>query len=284
MMNAISVKNLTMAYRGGKEPDFTFGPVTLELPQGAILGLLGENGAGKTTLMKLILGLRHPDAGEISLLGGAPGQTDLMEQVGVVLDDPGIPACLTPRQLGKVLGRIFRTWDQGLYEQYLRRMQLPERKAFSEFSKGMKMKLSIAAALGHRPKLLILDEPTSGLDPVVREEVVELLSDFTREPDHSILISSHIVGDLEKLCDYVAFLHHGTLLLCEEKDRVLEQYGILHGSAPEIDALDPQVVLHQERSAYGAEALVRRALVPRSQGLRSATLEEIFVGMIKEEA
>ncbi len=283
-MNAISVKDLTITYHGGKKPDFSFGPVTLELPKGAILGLLGENGAGKTTLMKLILGLRRPQSGEISLLDGAPGQPAIMENVGVVLDEPGVPACLTPVQLGKVLGRIYHSWDPQRYAQYLRQLQLPENKPFSEFSKGMKTKLSIAAALGHCPKLLILDEPTSGLDPLVREEMLELLSDFTRDPEHSILISSHIVGDLEKLCDYVAFLHHGTLLLCEEKDRVLEQYGILHGSAPEIDALDPQAVLHQERSAYGAEALVRRALVPQSQGLRSATLEEIFVGMIKEEA
>lgn len=283
-MNAISVKDLTITYHGGKKPDFSFGPVTLELPKGAILGLLGENGAGKTTLMKLILGLRRPQSGEISLLDGAPGQPAIMENVGVVLDEPGVPACLTPVQLGKVLGRIYHSWDSQRYAQYLRQLQLPENKPFSEFSKGMKTKLSIAAALGHCPKLLILDEPTSGLDPLVREEMLELLSDFTRDPEHSILISSHIVGDLEKLCDYVAFLHHGTLLLCEEKDRVLEQYGILHGSASEIDALDPQAVLHQERSAYGVEALVRRALVPQSLALRSATLEEIFVGMIKEEA
>lgn len=283
-MNAISVKDLTITYHGGKKPDFSFGPVTLELPKGAILGLLGENGAGKTTLMKLILGLRRPQSGKISLLDGVPGQSAIMENVGVVLDEPGVPACLTPVQLGKVLGRIYHSWDPQRYAQYLRQLQLPENKPFSEFSKGMKTKLSIAAALGHCPKLLILDEPTSGLDPLVREEMLELLSDFTRDPEHSILISSHIVGDLEKLCDYVAFLHHGTLLLCEEKDRVLEQYGILHGSASEIDALDPQAVLHQERSAYGVEALVRRALVPQSLALRSATLEEIFVGMIKEEA
>ena len=283
-MNAISVKDLTITYHGGKKPDFSFGPVTLELPKGAILGLLGENGAGKTTLMKLILGLRRPQSGEISLLDGVPGQPAIMENVGVVLDEPGVPACLTPVQLGKVLGRIYQSWDSQRYAQYLRQLQLPENKPFSEFSKGMKTKLSIAAALGHCPKLLILDEPTSGLDPLVREEMLELLSDFTRDPEHSILISSHIVGDLEKLCDYVAFLHHGTLRLCEEKDRVLEQYGILHGSASEIDALDPQAVLHQERSAYGVEALVRRALVPQSLALRSATLEEIFVGMIKEEA
>lgn len=156
-MNAISVKDLTITYHGGKKPDFSFGPVTLELPKGAILGLLGENGAGKTTLMKLILGLRRPQSGEISLLDGVPGQPAIMENVGVVLDEPGVPACLTPVQLGKVLGRIYHSWDSQRYAQYLRQLQLPENKPFSEFSKGMKTKLSIAAALGHCPKLLILD-------------------------------------------------------------------------------------------------------------------------------
>lgn len=283
-MNAISVKDLTITYHGGKKPDFSFGPVTLELPKGAILGLLGENGAGKTTLMKLILGLRRPQSGEISLLDGVPGQPAIMENVGVVLDEPGVPACLTPVQLGKVLGRIYHSWDPQRYAQYLRQLQLPENKPFSEFSKGMKTKLSIAAALGHCPKLLILDEPTSGLDPLVREEMLELLSDFTRDPEHSILISSHIVGDLEKLCDYVAFLHHGKLLLSQEKDMLLEQYGILHCGADTLKSLAPGAVVHEDLSPYGAEALVRRELVPENFSLRPAGLEEIFVGMVKEEA
>ena len=282
-MNAIAVNDLTLTYRSRKEPDFTFGPVTLALPQGAILGLLGENGAGKTTLMKLMLGLRRPDSGEISLLGGLPGQPAVMEQVGVVLDEPGIPACLTPKQLGKVLRSIYRSWNDARYAQYIRQLQLPENKPFSDFSKGMKMKLSIAAALGHDPKLLILDEPTSGLDPVVRDEVLELFYDFTRQPDHSILISSHIVGDLEKLCDYTAFLHRGKLLLCEEKDLLLEQYGILHCTVETLEALDPAAIVHSAQSPYGVEALVRRALLPQGLSLSPAGLEEIFVAMVKEE-
>ena len=282
-MNAISVNHLTKNYPAGKEPGFSFGPVSLTLPEGAIMGLIGENGAGKTTLMKLILGLRRADSGEISLLGAHPGSAAVLEQIGVVLDEPGISACLTLRQLGKILGRIYRTWDQPCYEQYLSRMELPRNKAFSELSKGMKMKLSIAAALAHHPRLLILDEPTSGLDPVVREDVLELFSDFTREPDHSILISSHIVGDLEKLCDYVAFLHHGTLLLCEEKDRLLEQYGLLHCSLEASNALPPNAIIHRNDSPYGVEALVRRDRIPASFSLSPAGLEEIFMGMIKEE-
>lgn len=282
-MNAIAVNDLTLTYRSRKEPDFTFGPVTLALPQGAILGLLGENGAGKTTLMKLMLGLRRPDSGEVSLLGGLPGQPAVMEQVGVVLDEPGIPACLTPKQLGKVLRSIYKSWNDARYAEYIQQLQLPENKPFSDFSKGMKMKLSIAAALGHDPKLLILDEPTAGLDPVVREEVLELFYDFTRQPDHSILISSHIVGDLEKLCDYTAFLHRGKLLLCEEKDQLLEQYGILHCTMETLEALDPEAIVHQSQSPYGAEALVRRELAPQGLSLSPAGLEEIFVAMVKEE-
>lgn len=282
-MNAIAVNDLALTYRSRKEPDFTFGPVTLALPQGAILGLLGENGAGKTTLMKLMLGLRRPDSGEVSLLGGLPGQPAVMEQVGVVLDEPGIPACLTPKQLGKVLRSIYRSWNDARYAEYIQQLQLPENKPFSDFSKGMKMKLSIAAALGHDPKLLILDEPTAGLDPVVRDEVLELFYDFTRQPDHSILISSHIVGDLEKLCDYTAFLHRGKLLLCEEKDQLLEQYGILHCTMETLEALDPEAIVHQSQSPYGAEALVRRALLPHGLSLSPAGLEEIFVAMVKEE-
>ena len=156
-MNAITVSNLQKNYPAGKEPGFSFGPVSLSLPEGAILGLIGENGAGKTTLMKLILGLRSSNAGEISVLGARPGDASVNEQLGVVLDEPGVPACLTPRQFGKVLRRIYRSWDDGCYERYLRELELPENKAFSDFSKGMKMKLSIAAALAHHPKLLILD-------------------------------------------------------------------------------------------------------------------------------
>lgn len=282
-MNAISINHLTKTYPAGKEPGFSFGPVSLTLPEGAIMGLIGENGAGKTTLMKLMLGLRRADSGEISLLGEQPGSAALLEQIGVVLDEPGISACLTPRQLGRIMGRIYHTWDQPCYEQYLSRLELPQHKAFSQFSKGMKMKLSIAAALSHHPRLLILDEPTSGLDPVVREDVLELFSDFTREPDHSILISSHIVGDLEKLCDYTAFLHHGKLLLCEEKDRLLEQYGILHCSVEDSRALPPDAFVHRNDSPYGVEALVRRDLLPASLALSPAGVEEIFVGMVKEE-
>jgi len=186
---------------------------------------------------------------------------------------------MTPKQVGIVMADVFTRWDTKTYEGLLERFSLPENKKFKEFSRGMKMKLGLAVALSHEAKLLILDEATSGLDPVVRDEVVSILSEFTRDESHSILISSHIVSDLEKLCDYVAFLHKGKLLLCEEKDMLLSEYGILH-CRPE--DLPETGVLHKKLSPYGAEAIVRRDAVKPGTALSPISMEELFVFMSKE--
>ena len=160
---------------------------------------------------------------------------------------------------------------------------VPVDKKFSALSRGNKMKLGIAGALSHKAKLLVLDEPTGGLDPVVRDEVVDIFSDFTRDPACSILISSHIVSDLEKLCDYIAFLHRGRLLLCEEKDRLLEEYGVLQCDRATLEALDPRTVLGRRLTPYSAEALVRRDAAPAGTQLRPVTIEELFVLLVKED-
>ena len=222
-MNAIEIKGLEKHY-----PGFDL-KLDLTLPEGYILGLIGENGAGKSTTIKAILGMLRPDAGSITVLGRDNRQNfaPVREEIGVVLDEAGFPECLTARQLGKVMAGIYRSWDWAAYDGLLKKLELPEGKEFKDFSRGMKMKQAIAVALSHHPRLLVLDEATSGLDPVVRDEVVEIFSDFTREADHSVLISSHIVSDLEKLCDTVAFLQKGRLLLCEEKDALREDYGRL---------------------------------------------------------
>lgn len=175
----------------------------------------------------------------------------------------------------------FKNWDDAYYSQLLRKFDLPSGKKFKEFSRGMKMKLAIAAAMSHNPKLLILDEATSGLDPVVRDQVVEMLYDFTREENHSILISSHIVSDLEKLCDYIAFLHKGKLLLFEEKDRLLEEYGIVHCTEAQLSKLNSDTVVHKKVTPYGAEALVKRNGVKDLQ-ISPVTVEELFIQMSKE--
>ncbi len=278
-MNAIEIRGLTRSFG-----DFTLDNLNLILPQGCIMGLVGENGAGKSTTIKLILDMIRRDSGTVTILGrdNRDSLELTKEDIGVVLDDVGISGCLTPRKVGKIMAHVFRNWDQSLYESYLVRFSLPEAKPFKDFSRGMKMKLAIAVALSHHPKLLILDEATSGLDPVVRDEIVEIFGEFTRQEDHAVLISSHIVSDLEKICDYIAFLHKGKLMLCEEKDVLQERYGILHCAKEQLQELDPDAIRGKKVTPYGVEALVRRDAVPAGMQLSAIDIEQLFIFMVKE--
>ncbi len=278
-MNALEIKNLTKTYSG-----FTLDNLNLTLPSGCIMGLIGENGAGKSTTIKLILGMLHKDNGTITVLGRDNGNSTKLskEDIGVVMDEVGIPVCLTVKQVGKVMKNTFKNWDDAEYCRLVEKFALPDNKAFEELSRGMKMKLGIAIALSHNAKLLILDEATAGLDPVVRDEVLEMLSDFTRDENHSILISSHIVSDLEKLCDYIAFLHKGKLMLCEEKDGLLSEYGLVHCTAEELQKLPKEAIKHIKENPYGAEAMVLRDLMPAGVAVGRISIEELFVFMVKE--
>ena len=275
-MNALELKNVCKAF-----PGFALDNLTLTLPAGCILGLIGENGAGKSTTIKLILDILRKDGGTITVLGKEHTQLN-KEDIGVVFDELGIPAPLNTRQVGKVMAGIFKNWDAAAYENYLRTLSIPEKKQVKDFSRGMQMKLGIAIALSHHAKLLLLDEATSGLDPVARDQVLELLEDFTREEDHAVLMSSHIVSDLEKLCDYIAFLHQGKLILWEEKDVLLSKYGIVHGTAGQLDSLDAQAILHRKDTPYGSEALVLRSAVPEGMSIIPISIEKLFVYMVKE--
>ncbi len=278
-MNALEIKNLTKAY-----PGFTLDNLNLTLPSGCIMGLIGENGAGKSTTIKLILDMIHKESGSITILGkdNTDGIELTKEDIGVVMDEVGIPECLTVKQVGKVMKNTFRNWDDAEYTRLIQKLALPDKKQFKEFSRGMKMKLGIAIALSHNAKLLILDEATAGLDPVVRDEVVEMFSDFTRDENHSILISSHIVSDLEKLCDYVAFLHKGKLLLCEEKDQLLAEYGLIHCTSEELQNLPAEAIKYKKENPYGIEAMVLRNAVPAGVNVSPISIEELFVFMVKE--
>ena len=275
-MNAIEISNIAKKYKG-----FSLGPLSLTLPAGCILGLIGENGAGKTTTIKALLGMNRPDSGEIRL-HGQPLSADLRNETGVVLDEVGLPENLRIPQIEKIMKYSFRNWKSDVFAEYVKKFELPQNKRFRTFSKGMKMKLGLAIALSHDAKLLILDEPTAGLDPLVREELLDILNEFTRDEGHAVLISSHIVSDLEKVCDYIAFLHKGQLMLCEEKDRLLEQYGFLQTTAENLDALEPAAIRGKRVTQYGAEALVDRKLVPQTFDIRPVTIEELFVYMAKE--
>lgn len=279
-MNAIELSHVTKHF-----PGFTLQDLSLTVPSGTICGLVGENGAGKSTTIRLLMGALRPDSGTCTVLGAdsaSPEFLSLKEDIGVVLDEAYFPESLNALQVGGVMAKTYRRWDGKQYQNYLTRFGLPEKKPFKDFSRGMKMKLAIAVALSHSPRLLVLDEATAGLDPIVRDEVLEIFNEFTREEDHSILISSHILSDLEKLCDYIAFLHQGRLLFCDEKDRLLEEYGIFVGTADQVNSLQDGAVVARENSSFGGvRCLVKRALVPAGWALERPTVEDIVLFLVK---
>ena len=281
MNNAIETRELTKSFKG-----FTLDRLSLVLPSGCILGLIGENGAGKTTAIKLLLGILKADSGSASVLGqdisGDMGR--VKEEIGVVLYEPGLPEKLTVKQLGNIMPNIYKSWSREDFSAYIRRLDLPEDKPYKDFSRGMKMKLGLALALSHKPRLLLLDEATSGLDPVVRDDVTDLLLDFTRDEGHSVLISSHIVSDLEKVCDYIAFLHKGKLMLLEEKDVLLSEYGLLQCSKEEAETIEPSAIIGRRDNPYGCRLIVRADALPRGAKTENISIEELFIFMVKEDA
>ncbi len=277
-MNAIEIKALCKNYSR-----FRLDNIDLTLPCGCIMGLIGENGAGKSTTIKLLLDIIKKDSGEIHVLGKemTADATDIKNDIGVVLDEPCFPESLKAPQISKIMKNIYTNWNEETFFSLLRRFDIDEKKKFKALSKGTKMKMSIAVALSHDAKLLILDEPTSGLDPVIRDEIVEIFYEFTRNPMNSILISSHIVSDLEKLCDYIAFIHKGRLILCDEKDRLLEKYCVIHCSADELSRISDEAIMHKKESPYGVEAIVERAAADGFE-TNPVGIEELFVAVIKE--
>ena len=278
-MNAIEIKGLTKQYQG-----FRLGSYDLTLPSGCILGLVGENGAGKSTTIRLIMDVITRDAGTISVLGvdnRSPEFAGVKEDIGVVLDEAYFPEVLSAANVGKIMACTYRRWDMEKYRGYLSRFDLDDRKLIRDYSRGMRMKLAIAVSLSHDPKLLILDEATSGLDPMVRDEILDIFNEFTRDPGHSILLSSHIVSDLEKICDYIAFLHKGKLMLCEEKDQLLEEYALVHLSAERFADLPEDSIVGRKNGRFGVEALVLRSRVPQDLPVEHTNLEDIILFMAK---
>lgn len=277
--NILEIRHLSKDYGTFRLEDVSF-----SLPRGVIMGLIGENGAGKSTTINCILGEVQKSGGEITLFGQAQAASEKenKDRIGVVFDENHFPDLFTPKELGQVMAGVYTHWDWAAYRAFLARFSLREDQKIKDFSKGMKVKLAFAVALSHGAELLILDEATSGLDPIVRDEVLEIFNEFTREEDHSILISSHILSDLEKLCDYIAFLHQGRLLFCDEKDRLLEEYGIFVGTADQVNSLQDGAVVARENSSFGGvRCLVKRALVPAGWALERPTVEDIVLFLVK---
>ena len=275
MENLIEIQGLCKHYK-----DFTLDHIDLTVPEGQIVGLIGENGAGKTTTLKALLGVIRPDGGTIRLLGGDPGDPAIRSQVGVVFEDSYFYGGLCARQIDRIMAGIHATWDSALFHGYCRRFDLEESKPVKDFSRGMRMKMSLATALAHRPKLLVMDEATSGLDPVVRGEMLDLFLEFIQDEGHGVLMSSHITADLERIADQIAYIHKGKLLFQQDKDLLLEDMAILRCSAGEIDSLPKNLVVARRGGAYGSAALVRhpqnvRRLLP-SAVLDRADIDEIM--------
>lgn len=278
MTYAIEVNEMTRSFG-----TFTLGPIRFSLPEGCVLGMIGENGAGKSTLINLLLGLKKPNSGSFTLLGkasvGDKEAARLRQEIGVVLDIPGFPTAMCWKEIEKLLAPAFPNWDRALYEKFCRDFKLPEKTKFADYSRGMKMQLSIAAALSHHPKLLLLDEPTGGLDPVMRDEILDIFYDFMVDPSHSILVSSHILTDLEKICDYIAFIHEGKLLLYGEKDELKERFGLVKGTHEQIAALPKDAVKGIRKTENIEEALVLRDRCAIEE--EAVSLEDIMVYLLR---
>ena len=252
MDNILEVRNLTKQYA-----DFTLDHVSFSIPKGTIMGLIGENGAGKSTTINAILDLIHKDDGTVTFWGQELSSAkQLKEDIGVVFDGINFYETLTAAKVGKISQTAYKQWDDRLYREYLNRFQLPTDKEIKTFSKGMKMKLCIAVALSHRPKLLILDEATSGLDPVMRDDILDVFLEFVQDEEHSIMISSHITTDLEKVADTITFIHQGKVLFCKAKDELLYHYGIIRCGAAIFDEIYKSEILAYRKEDYQWNVLV----------------------------
>ncbi len=283
MAAILEVKNLTKHYDG-----FTLDHVSFQVPGGCIMGLVGENGAGKSTTIKAILDLVHKDEGNVTFWGRElSDSSDLKEDIGVVFDGISFYETLTPVQVGRILGAAYRRWDDRLYKQYLERFSIPKEKEIKGLSKGMKAKLSIAAALSHRPKFLIMDEATSGLDPVMRDDMLDVFLEFVQDEEHSILMSSHITTDLEKVADYITFIHQGKLLFCKSKDELRYQYGIVRCGAAVFEQMDKSQVLAWRKEDYQWDVLVpdkeKARRLYKNAVVDDATIDDILLLYVKGE-
>ncbi|HIR38753.1 MAG TPA: ABC transporter ATP-binding protein [Candidatus Coproplasma stercoripullorum] len=277
----LSIRGLSKRYM-----NFSVEDVTFKVPDGTVVGLIGENGAGKSTIIKSVLGAVHPDGGEILVDGMPLDKLDRSgrQKISFVLDDMGLPMELTLSMLDKVLANIFEKWDSAKFKALVQKFGLPEKKMLKEFSKGMKMKATIAVALSYESNLLILDEPTSGLDPVVRDDILEMIYDYNRQNGRAALISSHITTDLEKICDYIVYIHGGKVIFNEEKDELLSRYAIYSTDEKQLAELDKTAVVKVLHRDYGVDILASKEKMPRDFEYRPVSLDDIMLFYSKGES
>ena len=282
MNDALIISGLTKTYK-----DFMLNGVSFSVPCGSIVGLIGENGAGKSTTINAVLGLIQKEAGSICVLGKEQPDNEIKEQIGVVFDGNNYPEIFSTRKLNRVMKDIYHSWEEHTFLNLLKKFSFPTDKPIKQFSKGMKMKLAIAVALSHNSKLLILDEATSGLDPVIRDDILDILLDFAQDETHSILISSHITTDLEKIADYIVFIHEGQVVFSKLKDELIEQYGIIKCGAAQFEALDKSDIIVYRKMDYEWQVLVAdRAAMKKKYPktlIDSVSIDEIMLLYVKGE-
>ncbi len=283
-MNAIEISDLTKSYDGFKLDNISF-----NVPQGSIMGFIGQNGAGKTTTIRLLLGLIKRDSGSIKMLGldNIECENEVKSQIAAVFDDIPFHNQLTAAQLSTVLADVFSQWDKAVYSEYLDRFNLPRKKKIGQLSKGMRMKLQIATALSHHAKLLIMDEATTGLDPVVRNEILDIFLEYLQDDSNSILLSSHITSDLEKIADCVTFIDKGKILLTGVKDDIVESHAVIKCKKSDLKDIDKNDIISAHVSDFGVEALAadRKLCEKKYSGITidSTTLEEIMLFYVRRD-
>lgn len=282
--NAIEIKGITKKYDG-----FTLDNVSFNVPKGSIMGFIGQNGAGKSTTIRSLLNIIPVDGGEISLLGldHIKDEQKIKERIAVVFDEIPFHDIFNAKDMSRIFEGIYPNWNRNEYMRYLERFQLPRKKKIGDFSKGMKMKLQIACALSHNAELLVMDEPTSGLDPVVRDEILRIFMEYLENGERSILMSSHITSDLEKIADSITYIDRGKILLSGYKDEILETHGVIKCSKEQLAEIDTADIVSVRTNSFGAEVMInnREAAYSKYSGLilDPTTLEEIMVFYVNRD-
>ena len=282
--NILEVKGLTKDYG-----DFVLDKLTFTVPKGVIMGLIGENGAGKSTTINCILNEISKTDGNIEIFGKdyLSEEIEIKDKIGVVFDENHFPDIFTPNEIGTYMSGIYSKWERNTYVNYLSKFELPADKRVKDFSKGMKVKLAFAVALSHKAELLILDEATSGLDPIIRDDILDILIDFVQDENHSVLVSSHIISDLEKVADYITFIHKGKLVFTHSKDELVDNYGVMSCAAMVFDNLDKSEIIAYRKEDYQYKVLVKDRHIAEKKYPKAivvpAAIEEIMLFYVKGE-
>lgn len=278
----IKIKNLSKNYK-----DFHLNDISFNVPCGSIVGIIGENGSGKSTTLKTILDLTEKDSGEIEILGSTKLDKETKEHIGVVFEENAFPEELNAKELNTILKNIYKYWNEEKFYGLLYDLKLPITKKIKEYSRGMKMKLSILVALSHDIKLLILDEATNGLDPIIRDEILDILLDFIQDEKHTVLMSSHITSDLEKIADYIVFIKNGKVFLNTSKDELIYEYGIIKCKKEDFNKIDNEDIITYIKRENIYEILIKDIKEKKNKynnlTIDKVTLDDIMLMYIKGE-